>query len=217
MDQYIQTYVERDIAGLFPALNRVRFRQFTKMLAGLSGSVINYSEVARTLGVSQPTIRDYYNIAHGTFIWRHMLPYEKNVKKRIVKHPKGYLRDSGTLHHLLRIPDQRRLRSHPAMGFSWETMVMEEILRGLQNHGVKHDAYFYRTVSGSKVDLIVEGRFGTTPIEIKYHQNIGKGKVRAIRNFVREHDLSFGLVIDNGESVRRLDEFIYAVPFSYCT
>lgn len=107
MDQYVRTYIERDIARLFPSLNRSRFHQFTEMLAGLSGSVINYSEVARSLGVSQPTVRDYFTIAHGTFIWRHIYPYEKNVKKRIVKHPRGYFRDSGVLHHLLRIKDLR--------------------------------------------------------------------------------------------------------------
>jgi len=216
MDQYVQTYIERDIARLFPSLNRPRFHQFTEMLAGLSGSVINYSEVARALGVSQPTVRDYFTIAHGTFIWRHIYPYEKNVKKRIVKHPRGYFRDSGVLHHLLRIRDLRQLLSHPAMGFSWEGMVIEEILRGLHNRGIKHDCYYYRTVSGAEVDLIVEGRFGTVPFEIKHQQNTSRGKIRGIRDFVREHNLPFGVVVDNGESVRWLDESIVAIPFCYC-
>ncbi len=216
MDQYVQTYIERDIARLFPSLNRPRFHQFTEMLAGLSGSVINYSEVARSLGVSQPTVRDYFTIAHGTFIWRHIYPYEKNVKKRIIKHPRGYFRDSGILHHLLRIRDLRQLLSHPAMGFSWEGMVMEEILRGLQNRGIKHDYYYYRTVSGAEVDLIIEGRFGIIPFEIKHQQNTSLGKIRGIRDFVREHNLPFGIVIDNGESVRWLDESIAAIPFTHC-
>ncbi len=216
MDQYVQTYIERDIARLFPSLNRPRFHQFTEMLAGLSGSVINYSEVARSLGVSQPTVRDYFTIAHGTFIWRHLYPYEKNVKKRIVKHPRGYFRDSGVLHHLLRIRDLRQLLSHPAMGFSWEGMVIEEILRGLHNRGITHDCSYYRTVSGAEVDLIIEGRFGTIPFEIKHQQNTSPGNIRGIRDFVREHQLPFGVVIDNGESIRRISESITAVPFSYC-
>jgi len=216
MDQYVQTYIERDIARLFPSLNRPRFHQFTEMLAGLSGSVINYSEVARTLGVSQPTIRDYFTIAHGTFIWRNLYSYGKNVKKRIVKHPRGYFRDSGVLHHLLRIKDLRQLLSHPAMGFSWEGMVIEEILRGLHNRGIQHDCYYYRTVSGAEVDLIVEGRFGTIPFEIKHQQNTTLSKIRGLRDFVWEHQLPLGVVVDNGESVRWLDEKIVALPFNYC-
>ena len=216
MDQYVQTYIERDIARLFPSLNRPRFHQFTEMLAGLSGSVINYSEIARSLGVSQPTIRDYFTIAHGTFIWRHIYPYEKNLKKRIIKHPRGYFRDSGVLHHLLRIRDLRQLLSHPAMGFSWEGMVMEEILRGLQNRGIKHDCYYYRTVSGAEVDIIVEGRFGTIPFEIKHQQNTALNKIRGIRDFVREHKLPFGIVINNGEAVHWLNNSIVALPFSHC-
>ena len=216
MDQYIQTYVHRDIARLFPSMNAPRFRQFTEMLAGLSGKVINYSDIARTLGVSQPTIRDYFSIVHGTFLWRQLPPYEKNIKKRIVKHPRGYLRDSGILHHLLRIDDLRQLQSHPAMGSSWESMVTEEILRGLQNRGLSYDAYFYRTASGAEVDLIIEGRFGTLPVEIKYNQNISLGKIRGLQDFIREHKLPFGIVIYNGESVRWVRENIAAIPFSFC-
>lgn len=216
MEQYIQTYVERDIARLFPSLNRARFKQFTEMLAGLSGHVINYSEVARTLAVSQPTIRDYFSIAHGTFLWRQIPPYERNVKKRIVKHPKGHMRDSGIVHHLLRLRDLRQLQSHPSMGFSWEAMVTEEILRGLSNAGIAHDYYFYRTASGAEIDLVLEGKFGLIPIEIKYNQTVSAGKIRAIKDFVREHGLPFGIVIDNGESVRWITEEIVAIPFSFC-
>jgi len=216
MEQYIQTYVERDIARLFPSMNKPRFKRFTEMLAGLSGQVINYSEVARTLGVSQPTIRDYFSIAHGTFLWRQIPPYEKNVKKRIVKHPKGHIRDSGLLHHLLRLRDLRQLQSHPAMGFSWEAMVTEQILRGLNNSGIAHNYYFYRTASGAEVDLILEGKFGTIPIEIKYNQSVSPSKIRAIKDFVKEHGLPFGIVIDNGESVRWITEEIVAIPFSFC-
>ena len=216
MEQYIQTYVERDIARLFPSLKRVRFKQFTQMLAGLSGQVINYSEVARTLGVSQPTIRDYFSIVHGTFLWRHIPPYEKNVKKRIVKHPKGHLRDSGLLHHMLRLRDLRQLQSHPSMGFSWESMVTEELLRGLNNQGIAHDYYFYRTASGAEVDLVLEGKFGTIPIEIKYNQSVSPSKIRAIKDFVHSNELPFGVVIDNGESVRWITEEVVAIPFSFC-
>jgi len=216
MEQYVQSYVYRDIARLFPGLNTQRFRQFTGMLAGLSGQVINYSEVSRTLGVSQPTVRDYFSIANHTFLWRQILPYEKSVKKRITKHPKGYLRDSGLLHYLLRIRDSRQLLSHPSMGFSWESMVIEEFLRGLNNRGITHDYYYLRTAGGAEIDLILEGKFGTIPIEIKFNRKAVKNKIRALKDFVEQHKLPYGIIIDNSETVRWLTEKIVAIPFAYC-
>jgi hypothetical protein len=108
VEQYIQTYLFRDVKRLFPGLDDVRFRRFLEMLGGLSGRALNYAEVARALAVSQPTARDYFEIAHGTFLWRAIPAYTWNVVKRVVKHPKGYVRDSGLLHALLRIPDVTR-------------------------------------------------------------------------------------------------------------
>jgi predicted AAA+ superfamily ATPase len=121
---------------------------------------LNYAEVARALGVSQPTARDYFDIAHGTLIWRAIPAYSRDVAKRVVKHPRGYLRDSGLLHALLRIPDADALSSHPQMGASWEGMVVEEILRQLSALGVAHEYSYYRTGAGAEVDLVVEGSFG---------------------------------------------------------
>ncbi len=216
MEQYVQTYLDRDIAELFPALNRQRFRKFIQMLAGLSGSIINYSEVARTLGVSQPTIRDYFDIAHGTFVWRQLPAYSPSIKKRVVKHAKGYLRDCGLLHHLLRIRDLNQLLSHPSMGVSWEAMVIEEILRGLSWRGIAADYYHYRTSNGAEVDLILEGKFGLIPIEIKYGQRISLKLLKGIRDFIKDEHCPFGIVINNGERIQIYEETLIGVPFANC-
>ena len=216
MEQYIQTYLERDISLLFPSMNRQRFRQFINMLAGLSGSVINYSDVARTLGVSQPTIRDYFNIVHGTFVWRHIPAYATSAKKRLVKHAKGYLRDCGLLHHLLRLKDLNQLLSHPAMGVSWEAMVIEEIIRGLSWRGIAADYYYYRTSGGAEVDLILEGKFGLIPIEIKYGQKVSLKQLRGIRDFMKEQQCPFGIVINNDERIRMYEETLIGIPFANC-
>lgn len=216
MEQYVGTYLDRDISILFPSLNRQRFGQFTQMLAGLSGSVINYSEVARAVSVSQPTIRDYFGIAHGTYIWRNLPSYAKNVKKRVVKHPKGYIRDAGLLHHLLRIRDLSQLMSHPAMGFSWESLVVEQILRGLTSRGITFDSFFYRTTGGAEVDLILEGKFGLIPIEIKYRQHVSKNQLIGITGFMKEHDCPFGLVVNNDEKVRLYDYNLVGIPLACC-
>jgi len=214
MDQYVRSYLYRDVGRLFPGLDQNKFRLFLQLLGGLSGEILNYSHVSRSLGVSQPTARDYFEIAHGTFLWRRVPAYEKNVVKRIVKHPKGYLRDSGLLHHLLRIPDLDALLGHPQMGHSWEGMVVEEIIRQLNFFGVSFDYYYYRTAAGAEVDLILEGDFGLIPVEIKHTQRVTRRSLRPLRDFIKERDCRFGLVINNDISARLYDEKIVGLPFA---
>lgn len=216
-EQYLRTYVERDIARLFPNLNANRFRRFIELLAGCSGTIINYSNIARILEVSQPTARDYFRIAHGTFLWRTLPAYSKNISKRVSRHPRGYLRDTGLLHHLLQIPSHRRLLSHPQMGNSWEGMVIEEILRTLNAGGIQYSAYYYRTSAGAEVDLILEGKFGLIPVEIKHTQSLNLRHLRPIRDFINEFDCTFGIVVSRDEKVRMYDEKIIGIPFTMLT
>ena len=216
-EQYLKTYVERDVARLFPNLNTVRFRRFIELLAGCCGAIINYSSIAKILDVSQPTARDYFDIAHGTFLWRTIPAYSKNTRKRVSKHPRGYLRDTGLLHHILQIPSHRRLLSHPQMGASWEGMVIEEILRSLNAAGVQHSPYYYRTAGGAEVDLILAGQFGLIPFEIKHTQSVNPRHLHAIRDFVAEFDCNFGVIVNNDEKVRHYDEKLLGIPFSLLT
>ena len=213
MQNYLQTYLERDILRLFPGINRQKYRLFMQMLGNLSGTIINYSNVARALGVAQPTARDYLQIAHGTFIWRNIPPYEKNATKRVVKHPKGYLRDSGLLHFLLHLNKPDDLLAHPQMGHSWETMVIETLLRELNAQGMAYNYYHYRTGGGAEIDLILEGKFGLIPVEIKYGQKVTMKELRGIRDFVRERNCQYGIVINNAERVDLYDEKLIGIPF----
>jgi len=212
---YIKTYLERDILRLFPNLQREKYQLFLQMLAQLSGTIINYSDVARTLGISAPTVREYFKIADGTFIWRHLPPYEKNATKRIVKHPKGYLRDSGLLHHFLHLHSLNDLLAHPQMGHSWESMVIENIIRGLNAQGIVFDYFHYRTSAGAEVDLVLEGEFGLLPIEIKYKQKVTLRELKGIRDFVENYNCPYGIVISNNERLGLIDDKLLNVPFSY--
>jgi hypothetical protein len=214
VEQYIQTYLFRDVKRLFPGLDDVRFRRFLEMLGGLSGRVVNYADVARALGVSQPTARDYFDIAHGTFIWRAIPAYARDVVKRVVKHPRGYIRDSGLLHALLRIPDTDALLSHPQMGASWEGMVVEEILRQLSALGVAHDYSYYRTGAGAEVDLVLEGNFGRVAVEIKHTSTVGGRDLRGLRDFVTGQKARLGVVVNNDVVARRYEEDLIGLPFT---
>ncbi len=213
-EQYLQTYLYRDVKRLFPGLDEVRFRRFVTLLGGFSGRVLNYADAARALAVSQPTARDYFEIAHGTFIWRRIPAYSRDSAKRVVKHPRGYLRDSGLLHALLRIPDLEALLSHPQVGASWEGMVIEEILRQLNSRGVAYDYSYYRTGAGAEVDLVLEGTFGRVAVEIKHTSSVSARDLRGLRDFVKEHKARLGLAITNDVSARIHDEKVVSLPFT---
>lgn len=150
---------------------------------------------------------------HGTFLWRKLPAYERDAVKRIVKAPRGFMRDSGLLHHLLRIPDLPSLLGHPVAGCSWKGVVVEEILRQLNALGVPFDAYYYRTSGGAEVDLILEGFFGLIPIEIKRGQRVDLRDVRGLNDFVKERNCPFGIVVNNDTAPRYYTEKIIGVPF----
>lgn len=212
MDQYVRAYVLRDVARLFPGLNQEKFRTFARMLGGLSGRAVNQAEVARALGVSPPTVRDYFEIADGAFLWRSLPAFTRNVTKRVVKHAKGYLRDSGLAHHALRVPDVTALLSHPQAGATWEGMVVEECCRQLTQRGVGFDAFHYRTGGGAEVDLIIEGTFGLVAIEIKLGQRVRAQELRGFREFIADHRCRFGLVLSNEERPRLIEPNIAGLP-----
>lgn len=212
---YIDAYLLRDISALFPNLNRDRFRQFIALLSHVSGNILNNADIARTLGISEPTVRDWLSIAHDTFLWRHIPAWDRSAAKQLVKHPKGFLRDNGLLHRLLRIQDIAMLSTHPVIGRSWEGMVVETLLRGFENAGIDVNPFHYRTRGGAEIDLILEGQFGNAhllPIEIKLTQQSDKRALRSLSEFMLAHDCPLGLVINNDERPRWLNERILAIP-----
>jgi len=214
-EQYVQSYLFRDVKRLFPGLDELRFRRFLELLGGLSGRILNFAEVARALGVSQPTARDYVEIASGTFIWRTIPAYTRDALKRVAKHPRGHVRDSGLLHALLRIPDGDALLSHPQVGASWEGLVVEEVLRQLNGLGVGHQYEYYRTGGGAEVDLVLEGSFGLIAVEIKHTSTVGGRDLRSLRDFVARQKARLGLVINNDVAPRRYEERIVGIPFIF--
>ncbi len=213
-DNYVQTYINRDIGSLFPNLNRERFRRFIHCLSSMSGEIVNFSNVARTIEVSQPTAKDYFEIAHGTFVWRQIPSFSKSSSKRIVKHPKGYLRDSGLANFLLRIHEQKQLISHARVGALWEAFVVEELIRSLQWAGVPCDLSYYRTSAGAEVDFVLEGSFGLIPIEIKHGTTVDRKSLRGISGFIEDFGCSYGLVISRDSQPRLLSEKIVGIPFT---
>jgi hypothetical protein len=209
---YLDTYLMRDIGALFPNLNRDRYRQLIQLLGNLSGSILNNAEIARSLGVSEPTVRDWLAIAHGTYLWRHLPAWGGSPHKQLVRHPKGWLRDSGLLHRLLQVPDADALAGHPLAGRSWESYVGEQLLRGFAAGGADVQPFHFRTRGGAEIDLLLQTESAVLPVEIKLGTQADARSLRALQAFVAEHDCPLGLVINNDEKPRLLAERIVAIP-----
>jgi uncharacterized protein len=148
---FIQTFLERDIAQWGISVPAVTLLRFWTMLAHYHGQIWHASEPARSLGVSEPTIRRYLDILTGVFMVRQLQPWHANLKKRQVKAPKVYLRDTGLLHQLLGIRSGQELLSNPKCGFSWEGYVIEEVMKTV----VPDEAYFWGTHNGAEIDLVM--------------------------------------------------------------
>lgn len=215
MENYLKTYIERDIRALFPQLQLDAYKRFIQMLAFASGEILNIANFARSLDVSQPTIKHYLEIVEGTFLWRQIPSYQKNISKRIIKMPKGHLRDTGLINYLLRLQNENDMKAHPQFGRIWETFIIEQLVRHFKNQVETADFYYYRTHNQAEIDLIIETDHGLVPIEIKAGSVTSKRQTITLERFVEEHKCPYGLVINNGDEVFRLSEKVYQLPAIY--
>ncbi len=216
MDQYFSSYIQRDIQRLFPRINPQTFRLFIQSLSFHSGNIINQSEIARALEVSSVTAKSYLEILHDTFVWRNLRVYDRNKMKKVQKSPKGFFRDQGILHHLLKIQDLDSLLIHPSAGTSFEAFILEEIIRGFQcllKPGIEY--HYYRTRDKSEIDLIIEAPFGLIPIEVKLGHKITKRSLFGLKNFLADTSASFGILINNSQKIELLTDNIIQIPAIY--
>ncbi len=151
---FISTYLERDLPLLGPKISPTRMRRFWTMLAHYQGQQVDLSSIGKGLDVSHTTVKTYLDILTDFYMVRQVRPWAGNTKKRLIKSPKVYIRDSGLLHRLLNIPDYESLLGHPVVGFSWEGFVIESIITILSD---KWQYSYYRTSSQSEIDLVLEG------------------------------------------------------------
>lgn len=148
---FIDTLVERDLPQWGVRVSATALRRFWTMVAHYHGQIWSHAEPARALGVSEPTVRSYLDLLTDALVLRQLQPWHANLRKRQVKSPKVYVRDSGLLHQLLAIEDQAALLHHPKLGSSWEGFAIEQVL-ATQPHG---EAAFWATHQGAEIDLLL--------------------------------------------------------------
>lgn len=170
---FIRTFLERDIREFGFNISPVRLGRLWSMLAHIHGQILNMARLSNSLDVSANTVKAYIDLLEQTFMVRTLKPYETNLKKRLVKSPKIYIRDSGILHALLDITDLNSLLGHIVFGSSWEGFVIQNVLSELPDC----KGYFYRTAAGAEIDLILVRGNKKVAVECKSSMapNISKG------------------------------------------
>ena len=205
-EDFFRTFLERDIPQLGITIPAMTLRRFWTMIAHFHGQIWNAAELARSLGSSEPTARRYLNILCGTYVVRQLPPWFENLKKRQVKAPKVYIRDSGVCHALLGIDDRTALASHPKVGASWEGFALEQILSITGDR----NAYFWATHAGAELDLLVFHKGKRLGFEFKYSEK--PSTTKSMHTAAEDLDLDHLYVVHPGKHPFPLTAMITAIP-----
>ncbi|MBK1879879.1 ATP-binding protein [Pelagicoccus mobilis] len=203
---FIRTFLERDIPQFGINIPAETLRRFWTMIAHYHGQVWNGAEFARSLGTSEPTAKRYLDTLANAYVIRVLPPWHENLKKRQLKSPKIYIRDSGILHSLLELEDKRDLLGHPKLGASWEGFAIEQILASFPSRS----AYFWATHSGAELDLLIIHRGKRYGFEFKHSD--APGKTRSMNTALQDLSLDHLWVVYPGKQRYELTESISALP-----
>jgi len=212
---YIQTYLERDVRNLRNLGDLTQFQMFLRMLAARSGQILNMSDLARDLGLAVNTVKDWISILEASFQIIILRPYFANIGKRLIKSPKLYFTDTGLLCYLVGLRDVEHAAAGLMGGVIFENLVVSDLYKTLLHRGEEPSLFYWRTVVGSEVDLIVETQNGLIPLEIKLSETpmpeMAKG-IHAFRRDLAEKALN-GYVIHPGNVVLPLGQGVTALPW----
>ena len=212
---YVQTYLERDVRTLRQVGDLTQYQSFLRVLAARSGQLLSLTDIARDLGVAVNTIKAWISVLEATYQIVVVRPYFAHVGKRLVKTPKVYFADVGTLCHLAGLRDPEHAASGPMGGAIMETAVLSEIVRTVTHRGEAPRVCFWRTRAGTEVDFVVETAAGVVPLEVKLSATPRPAMASAIRGLQRDMESAGlpGYVVHPGDVRLPLGPGVTALPF----
>lgn len=210
LENYIGTFLERDIPQLGISIPARTLRKFWVMISHYHSQVLNHSEIGRSFGISDMTVKKYINILEGTFMIRVLQPWYINTKKRLIKRPKIYIRDSGIFHSLMSIGNKKQLFSHNKLGASWEGFALECISRSLNKRD--EELYFWQTHAGAELDLFWQHKGKNWGIEFKYSD--APRKTKSMEIALKDLVLAHLWIIYPGKKYYKLDKKLSVIPLS---
>ena len=204
---FIKTFLERDLREQGIEIPSITLHRFWAMLANSHGQIWNAAPIAASLGISEPTVRKYLDILTGVFMVRQIQPWHVNIKKRQVKSPKVYLRDTGILNSFLELKTEPGILRHPSCGFSWEGFVIEQLIRIFE---IDHP-YFWATHQGAEIDLVFNHGGYMYGVEIKRAD--APTMTPSIRNALEDLKLKRIAVIYPGKRRYSIHKQVDVIPF----
>lgn len=212
---YVQTYLERDVRGLRQVGDLVQFQHLLRALAARSAQLINLSDLARDLGVALNTVKAWLSVLEATFQVIILRPYFANIGKRLVKTPKIYFTEVGTLCYLAGLRDPEHAAAGPMGGAIFETAVLSEVVKAITHRGIEPHVYFWRTAAGVEVDIVVEANGKLVPIEVKLSATPRPEMAASISIFRKDFGsrVAPGYVIHPGDVRLPLAPGVTALPF----
>ncbi len=210
-EDFIRTFLERDIPNLGILIPAQLLRRFWMMLSHYHGQIFNASEIGRSLATADTTVKNYLDILSGTFLIRQLQPWFYNTKKRLVKRPKIYFRDSGLLHALMTVSSEQELLNHPRLGASWEGFALEQVLVHLNLR--EEEAFFWAVHTGAQLDLVFQKKGRMWGVEAKYRE--APTVTRSMRSALVELDLAHLWVVYPGDGMYPLERSITATGLAH--
>ena len=213
---YVQTYLERDVRTIRQVGDLSQFQSFLRALAARSAQLLSMTDLARDLGVAVNTTKAWLSVLEATYQVIVLRPYSTNIGKRLVKTPKVYFTDVGTLCYLTGLMDPEHAASGPMGGPIMETAVLSEIFKTIAHRGLDPQVYFWRTSAGSEVDILVETEGGLVPVEVKLSGTPRPAMASSVRRLQQDFgDKAVpGYVVHPGEVRLPLGANVTAFPFA---
>lgn len=213
---YIQTYLERDVRSLRQIGDLTQFQIFLRTIAVRSAQLLNLTDIARDLGVAVNSIKAWLSVLEASYQITILRPYHANIGKRLVKTPKVYFSDVGTLCYLAGLKDPEHAFAGPMGGAILETAVLSELVRTITHRGRTPRVFFWRTTAGREIDFIIESDSGLVPIEVKLSATPRYAMASNITNFQRDlpDESTQGFVVHPGSVQSPLADGVRSLPFS---
>ena len=213
-NNYIRTYIERDVRQLKNIKDLYTFERFVKLCAGRIGQLLNMSNLAIETGVDHKTISSWIGILESSFVVYRLQPHHRNFNKRIVKMPKLYFYDTGLASALLGIQSPEQLDTNPYRGALFENFVITELIKKSFNKAQAHAMYFWRDNTGHEIDVIIESANTLLPIEIKSGKTITSAYFSGLNFWNKISQQEGGTVIYGGDSYQKRSNGIEVLPWN---
>ncbi|MGB4838455.1 MAG: ATP-binding protein [Saprospiraceae bacterium] len=213
MDNYIRTYIERDVRQLKNITDLITFERFIRLCAGRTGQLLNKSSLSIECGIDNKTVEAWLSVLEASFVIFRLQPYHNNYNKRIVKMPKLYFYDTGLATNLLGIQKAEQLILHPFRGALFENMVIVELLKQRWNKATPDHLYFWRDNAGHEMDVIMENAGDVKPLEIKSGKTITNEYLKGLLYWHQLTGRTGGLIIYAGDMIQKRSQNIEIRPY----